>query len=290
MADRETVSTVTQCLKEINSLPVDFDQALFAHYPAMKMGVCSSLETYIDPLAGLVKKTMAQHPDCKEWVLTAPPYLALPAAANLLCWKLMATVQAELPDDYSLELLNLHYTSIETGVSDERDFKLRYEYSNNTLEDRIKERARLQDDIHRHAAILSGRGVIVINDIKVTGTQQQQMTQSFQRVKPQHVEWLYIFAVDPDLGVRHPEIEHQINSSRLQSLPEYQQLICDAGTQHTARCISRLYSHELDDFKVLVDALAKDKRRELFALITAEKRFNGDYFAEKTRYLKQCCG
>lgn len=287
VARQASVSTATQCLKKIDSLPVDFDQALFAHYPAMKMGVNSAVDAYIGLLAERIIKTMSAHPCCKDWVITAPPYLALPAAANLLCWKLADALKASLPDGCSLTLLDLHYSSVEYGVSDERDFKLRYEYSNNTVEERIKERSRLKDDIHLHREVLAGKGVLVINDIKVTGTQQQHMTQSFEQVQPAHMEWLYIFEVDTELGIKHPEIEHQINTSRLQTMYEYQQLICADDTRHTARCISRLYSHELDDFKTLVDALGPDKQTQLFALIKAERRFDGEYFAEKTAYLEQ---
>ncbi len=287
VARKADISVTTQCLKRIDSLPVDFDQALFAHYPAMKMGVNSAVDTYIDPLADRVKKAMSAHPKCKDWVITAPPYLALPAAANLLCWKLAEVLKANLPDGNSLVMRDLHYASVESGVSDERDFKLRYEYSNNTVEERVKERSRLKDDIHQHSEDFAGKGVLVINDIKVTGTQQQHMTQSFERVQPAHIEWLYIFEVDIELGIQHPEVEHQINSSRLQAMHEYQQLICADDTQHTARCISRLYSHALNDFKILVDALGVEKRTYLLALIKAERRFDGDYFAEKTAYLEQ---
>ncbi len=281
------ISAATQCLKEIDSLPVDFDQALFAHYPAMKMGVGSAVDHYIDPLAGLAKNAMSAHADCKHWIITAPPYQAIPAAANLLCWQLLEVLNQSLPDDDSLTLLDLHYTNAQTGARDERDFRLRYDYSNNSIEDRIKERNRLQDDIVQHAAVLAGKGVLVINDIKVTGTQQRHMTQSFEQVKPVHVEWLYIFQVDTALGTKHPEIEHQINSSSLQTVAEYQQLICADDTRHTARCISRLFNHDLDDFKTLVDVLEPHKRTQLLALVKAEQRFDGDYFAQKIAYLKQ---
>ena len=255
--------------------------------PAMKMGVSGAVDAYIDLLAERIIKTMSAHAYCKDWVITAPPYLALPAAANLLCWKLVDALKASLSDGCSLVLLDLHYSSVEYGVSDERDFKLRYEYSNNTVEERIKERSRLKDDIHLHREVLAGKGVLVINDIKVTGTQQQHMTQSFEQVQPVHIEWLYIFEVDAALGIKHPEIEHQINSSRLQAMHEYQQLICADDTRHTARCVSRLYSHALNDFKTLIDVLGPDKRAQLLALIKAERRFDGEYFAEKTAYLEQ---
>lgn len=287
MAEPNYISAATQCLEEIRSLPVDFDQPLFADYPAMKMGLKSAVDSYVAPMAELAKTAMSAHLNCKDWVITAPPYQALPAAANLLCWKLETALKADLPDDYVLTLLDLHYVNAQLCANSERDFRLRYDYSRNSIEDRTKERDRLQDDIGLHEAILSGKGVLVVNDIKVTGIQQEHMTRSFARVKPAHVEWLYIFAVDPELGVKHPEVEHRINSSRLQSLQEYQRILCADDTHHTARCISRLYNHDLDEFKALIDALKPAKRRHLLDLVEAEQRFDGDYFAEKTAFLKQ---
>lgn len=285
-AEPNNISAATRCLKEIRSLPVDFDQPLFAHYPAMKMGHKSAVDFYVAPMAELAGKAMSARVNSKEWVITAPPYQALPAAANLLCWKVKKALEDGLSDEYVLTLLNLHYANAQLCANSERDFRLRYDYSRNSIEDRTKERHRLQDDIGLHKAVLSGRNILVINDIKVTGIQQDHMTRSFEQVKPAHVEWLYIFVVDRELGVKHPEIEHRINNSSLDSTQEYRRILCADETHHTARCISRLYNHDLDDFKALIDALEPARRRHLCDLVEAEQRFDGEYFAEKTAFLK----
>lgn len=274
------------CLLKIDSLPLDFDQPLLANYPAMKIGEATAVAGYIDALVHKALQMMRSDPQYREWVLTAPPFIAAPAAANLLCWRTFEQLRSRLPDDYRLKLLDLHYASDESDVQDEADFKLRYEYSNNNLEQRIQERGRLRDDISRHAAQLSGRGVIIINDIRVTGTQQKFMQQSFDAVEVGTLKWLYLVEIDPKLGIKHPGIEHQINTSRLQSLDEFIHLLSSRGHRFTARCISRIFAYSFDDYQRVLHSLDITKLTELAKLAKGERRFGGDYFREKYNYLQ----
>jgi hypothetical protein len=177
-------------LKQLNRLPVDFTDPLLIQYPAMKLGVLSSVEFYIDALADRVGEIIKASADINKWVLTGPPLIKAPAAANLLCWLLYRHLQLRLSGRVKLSMVDLHFLGDSEQVMDQQDFKLRYEYSNNSLEQRIKERSRLRDDIHLHEHDFLGNGVIVINDIRVTGTQQEHMNSSFERVKPAALKWL----------------------------------------------------------------------------------------------------
>ena len=277
------------CLKQLGQLPVDFTDPLLIQYPAMKLGVLPAVDFYLDALAERVGEIINASPSINKWVLTGPPLIKAPAAANLLCWRLYRHLQLRLSGRVILSMVDLHFLGTSEQIMDQQDFKLRYEYSNNSLEQRIKERSRLRDDIHLHEQDFSGNGVIVINDIRVTGTQQEHMNTSFGRVKPALIKWLYILEVENQLGINHPQIEHQINSSRFDTFDDFVELLTSADHRFTARCISRIFNYDTNDFFSLLSALSDQKRQSLYELAIGEGRFEGEFFADKFKLLKQQC-
>lgn len=274
-------------LKQLNQLPVDFADPLLIQYPAMKLGVLSAVEFYIEALAEKVSEIIEASTDIDKWVLTGPPLIKAPAAANLLCWRLYHHLQLRHSGRARLSMIDLRFLGDSEQVMDLQDFKLRYEYSNNSVEQRIKERSRLRDDIHLHEHDFLGNGVIVINDIRVTGTQQDHMNSSFERVKPAALKWLYILEVEQQLGITQPQIEHQINSSKFDTLDGFVDVLTSADHRFTARCISRAFNYDIDEFSSMLHSLSDQKRQNLYELAVGEGRFEGDFFADKFKLLKQ---
>jgi hypothetical protein len=87
----------------------------------------------------------------------------------------------------------------------------------------------------------------------------------------------------------HPQIEHQINSSRFDTFVEFLGLLTSADHRFTARCISRAFTYDIDEFSRLLNALSVQKRQTLFELAVGEGRFEGEFFADKFKLLKQQC-
>ncbi len=287
-----TVPSYLRCLRTIDSLPLDLSEALFVHYPSMKLGVSSAVDFYIDKLVGLALQSMQETPECLDWVITAPLFNTAPAAANLLCWKMYKKLSVSLPKGRELSLVDLHLSPQRMTINSKKDFKTYYEYSSNSVEQRVKERSQLHkgsDDIIDQGDAFTGKGVLIVNDIKVTGTQQMFMSQSFEQVNPNSLHWIYIFEVDKSLGIKHPQVEAQINNSSVQSLDEFSDVICSIETHQTARCVTRLFTYDMDDFKTLIKRLPTQKRQIFFHYATEEGRFEGDYFIEKYRVLRGLC-
>lgn len=288
IAQSEDINDVSSLL-QVNQLPVDFSDPLIDKYPAMKIGVLSAVDFYIDLLADKVLTIIEAFPGIDHWVLTAPPLIKAPAAANLLCWRLYDHLDSKISNRITLSAVTLQFIGDSQEIADETDFKLRYEYSRNSLDERIRERNRLKDDINLRGREFSNKGVIVINDIKVTGTQQEHMKNSFDKVSPAALKWLYILEVDKALGIEHPEIEHQINSSRLNTLDEFINVLKSENHRFTARCISRVFSYSLDEFGRLLNEINDQKKQELYALAEEEGRFSGAFFSDKFSRLRREC-
>jgi len=286
LAQSEDINEVSSLL-QINQLPVDLADPLIRKYPAMKIGVLSAVEFYIELLANKVMELINHCPSISQWVLTAPPLIKAPAAANLLCWRLHNHLRSRISNRVTLSAMTLQFIGDSEQIADEKDFKLRYEYSRNSLDERIKERSRLKDDISHRRRDFFNKGVIVVNDIKVTGTQQAHMNSSFAKVSPAALNWLYIVELDRTLGVKHPEIEHQINSSRLNTLEEFINVLKSDDHRFTARCISRVFNYSLDEFDRLLNEICEQKRQELYALALGEGRFSGAFFSDKFSRLQR---
>ena len=287
----KTLESVS-CLQKIDQLPIDLEHNLFAHYPTMKLGIDEDVAFYASELAKVAKDLVKETEDCYDWVVTAPPYNVIPAAANLISWKVYDLLKQSLSSHYQLSVINLRFPKKSLAINNAQEFKTYFEYSNNGIQERIKERAKIHqdsDDIVNHKEDFGGCGVIVINDIKVTGTQQQFMQNSFAKVDPAYLHWLYVFEVDEDLGKSDPQIEHRINHSKLQTLDEFSELICTDAIAYTARCFSRLFSHELDEFEFLVQQLSVDKQDHILELASREGRFEGEFFADKMGLLQALC-
>jgi hypothetical protein len=287
----EPIASVS-CLQKIDQLAIDLEQDLFTHYPAMKLGLDEDVSFYARKLAKVANNIIKKTEDCYDWVLTAPPYNAIPAAANLMSWRVYDLLKESLNSRQQLSIANLRLPKKSMVINNAQEFKTYYEYSNNSIQERIKERTKLQqnsDDIIKHKQDFCTRGVIVINDIKVTGTQQRFMQQSFAQVGPAHLHWLYVFDVDADLGKIDPKIEHRINHSKLQTLNEFIEVICSEKIEYTARCVSRLFAYETTDFEFLLHQLGAKRRALLLDLATREGRYDGDFFSEKIVLLEALC-
>lgn len=271
-------------LRQIDKLPIDFEQALFQHYPAMKLGSDKDVVFYARRLAQLTKDRI-QVNDAEDWVVTAPPYYNLPAAANLLARKVSQELGAS---GFINELIEPRLAPVTFNTKAE--FDLYYNYSKNNLQQRIAERERLQHSLETDnlRAQLSGKSLMVINDINVTGTQQHFMQKAFNHLGVKQCHWLYIFNLDPQLASKNPEIEHQINHCQVNTLESFASILEQDDVDFTARCLSRLFNEEFDAFSKVLSFLNPQTCWRIYNLALLEKRYDGDFFAKKMAMLATC--
>src|SRR5207248_6129898 len=107
----------------------------------------------------------------------------------------------------------------------------RNDQSSSSLSYRIQSRRELHEgkwSPKPDPADFRGRGVLFINDINVTGTQQKYARLTLDSVQPALVHWLYIFQVDLDLGRSHPEIEYNLNYLNIDSFEDFAEILAGA--------------------------------------------------------------
>jgi len=271
-------------LEEILSLPLMLNSPLYRNYPAMKLGQRRPIDFFSRKLC-VIAAELLQNGRNQNWTITAPPYYYLPSAANLLSRRIHDLL---LQQGFILSLNELrHNPQQPIAIRSQEEFKNYYDYSKNNLDQRIAERQRAQQTLDTHGLIprFKDRSVIIINDINVTGTQQYFMQQTLDRLQVHACFWLYIFDVEKALAKRHPEVEHQINHSQIKDLDSYAKILANGQTEHTARCISRLFNENIGDFRYLIASLNTETRTRLYQLAQREGRYRSSIFDEKMQLL-----
>ena len=280
-----TFAKNTHALEEVNSLPLVLDQPRYRHYPGMKLGYLPDVTFFAQQLSALALAILQQQEgqNC-EWVLTAPAFYQVPAAANLIARQVQVLLHQQ---GIFMPLIEPRLSPQQIEIRTRKDIKNYNNYSKNKVQQRIAERQRVQQHIDSNSLLpqFQHKSVIVINDINVTGTQQQFMQARFEQLQARECTWLYIFTVDKNLAHRYPDIEYQINSSQWQSLDQFAELLCDQKTSPTARCLGRLFNETVENFCYLISAIDQDTRQKIYALAQLEGRYNGPFFSDKMQFL-----
>jgi hypothetical protein len=266
----------TTCLHRISQLPFDADEEIFRQYPAFKVGVTDSVRYYAQLLLPLVKELIANDSDHTGWILTGPAIAAETlAAANLLCRELFDLYLREQdpPNSKELSLIDIQYDNESTASID---------YAKLDLADRLTLRERLSQRLVRNADF-HGRPILFVNDVCVTGAQQDAMQQYFERDGAACVRWLYLIVIDPEIGRANPSIEWQINFAPFEDLLR---MVSREQIQFTGKCVTKLMNLSIAELDQVMRALNAERRTRLLELATLNGFQNLDGFAEQMNLLK----
>jgi hypothetical protein len=237
----------------------------------------------------LVESWMAAHPHLTDWVLTAPAFDVLPAAANLLCHALHGLLGERLPPHVRATVIDIRQAKVDPAVADARELGRANLYSQLGWEERRESRVYWNSLMVEHAGF-AGRPVIFVNDINVTGAQREGMERYFARVGAASVTWVYVIDVDEAVGRREPQLEHAINNARPFSVDELGEVLSSARVRFTSKCIARIFDYETPEMERLLSLLGADRRAEILRLAVAEGRYDGPGFEEKLELLRSLGG
>ena len=128
-----------------------------------------------------------------------------------------------------------------------------------------------------------GRPILFVNDVCVTGAQQQAMQEYFEREGAACVRWLYIFVIDPEIGRANPKIEWQINFAPFEDLLR---MVSREQIHFTGKCMTRLMNLSAAELDQVLRALDVERRTRLFELATKNGFQDLDGFDEQMKLLR----
>ena len=275
-------------LHTITTLPLDPRFPLFAHYPAMKIGVRESVRYYASLLAPLATEIITSEPETMEWVVTAPPLYAIPAGANLLAWEVYRILAGSAASHLSIREVNIRYALPIPSMT--RHLLPGDDYSSSGIDHRIRNRQALHEGEGApklDPADFRGSAVLYVNDINVTGTQQYYMQRALDAVHPASIHWLYVIQVDPSLGRSNPEVEYSLNYLNLDSFEDFAEIVARADIEYTSRCVARLFAYPQAQLEPLFRSLEATRRKRLHLLASAEGAYTGEGNQAKLALLRE---
>ena len=271
-----TCDSETTCLHRISELPFDSQAEIFRHYPGFKLGVVESVRYYARLLLPLVRELIENDSEYTGWILTGPAIAAQTmAAANLLCRELsdLYLRERDLLNYKELSLIDIHYDNEGTASID---------YANLDLADRLKLREHLSQKLVRNANF-HGRPILFVNDVCVTGAQQNAMQEYFERDGAACVRWLYLIVIDPEIGRANPKIEWQINFAPFEDLLR---MVSREQIQFTGKCMTRLMNLSVAELDQVLRALDVERRKRLLELATLNGFQNLEGFEEQVKLVR----
>ncbi|MEI9887667.1 MAG: hypothetical protein WDN08_14425 [Rhizomicrobium sp.] len=266
-------------LHTIDTYPFDLGAAAFAHYPAMKLGHRASVRHFAERLAPVVLRWIAGAAD-RDWVLTSPPRHGLPCGANFVCEEVYGILSQALPQGTRLTLDPLETRQSRAPFDNEADFRCYNEYSKQDVDTRRRFRMGGDETCTYDLANFAGRRAIFLNDINVTGTQLESMEKILGGAV-RALDFLLIVNVDRGVGHAFPQLESEINMSRLAGRDALACFLKDCDFRCTGKLISRLMAHEAGEIERLLAALDHSRRNAIHRAILEEGLYGGALFAAK---------
>jgi hypothetical protein len=274
-------------LHRVTALPLDLADPFYRPYTLLKLGAKESVDFYAARMADLVERWLATQPPA-EWVLTAPAYHAIPAAANLLCEAVQALLVARAMPGHAFSMVEMQHARVDAHVLGARELKRWEDYSRLGFEERIASRAR-SDSLVADDPAFAGRAVLFVNDINVTGAQRRGMARYFERIGAARIVWISVIDVDEDIGRREPQLEFALNTSLRLSVDELAAVLADRGLRFTSKGMGRLFAMAPAELARLLARIGAERRATVLRLAIAEGRFDGPDCAERMALLREAC-
>ncbi len=274
-------------LHRIIEYPLNFNDPIYRQYPLLKHGLTSSVKYFAQKLTPLAETIMRENANYLSWVLTAPSYYKIPAAANLLCHELLKNLQSIYSDRYNISILDLEKSPEDTVLENENDFSLYNDYSKFTWEQRegMKEKHRFL----KSNKDLKDSGIIFINDINVTGSSREYLSKLFATFYTGKINWLYIIDCNETVGRSVPQLENEVNNFTIDSAKAFGTLLSNQTIIHTSKCISKLFTYNSTDLELILSMLNPKQLENLWETVQFARIYQTDLFKEPMTILRKVC-
>jgi hypothetical protein len=279
---------VLSALHTISAYPFDPGAPVFAHYPAMKFGHRRSVDHFAELLAPMALKAIVDAPlKDRGWVLTSPPLQGLPSGANLVCRAIWGILAGSLPDGLVPRLDTLDVQGRRKPIDNAADFERYNEYSKQDLKTRQHFRLASDERATCDLSSFEGRRTVFVNDINVTGTHLDSITKLLHGAGVESLDVLLIVNVDRPIGCAFPQLENEINTSKIADLPKFTAFLRDCEFDATGKLVSRLMSYDPDKLAAIFEALRPPKRQMLHRAILQEGLYGGLLFKDRIQVVER---
>lgn len=205
-----------------------FDRVAYSHF---KYGLISPATEYGNGLAKLIGDQLFGLAGGERIVIVSAPYKFLPTASHAIALALLRALSRQaLLAGYEPPLL-LPFHKARTGSS---------AYAKSTEAERLRSLATL--GLHLDESRIPGSHVLVVDDIRITGSAQRATAAYLESLYPASVWYLHAARLPMDVGKAYPHLEDELN----QTVPHTLEVILDQAVAGQFQLNTRVLRHILE--------------------------------------------
>jgi hypothetical protein len=229
------------------------------------LGLHSSIRAYADLAASWVESWISEPRTAPvPKFVTSPPRASLPSAANLLVDQIANSLHIGTTPSAQLLLLPKAGQSAMTPRH----------YASLTPAERL---AYQRNERHTWVPVqnVMGASVLVVNDVYVTGAQQDAMARYLNELGVRRVAWLYLFRIRA-AGDRAASLEARLNAVGVENLEAFLALVAEPELTPTTRFVWRLLELESRSFELAARTLPAQRARQIARQFESGTLVDGD--------------
>ena len=250
--------------------------AIMQRYSLFKLGCASSVDYYARRLLRTLTQGLCAWSET-TWVITGPAITAVPAAANLLAWRIERLSKSEGSRPI-LTIRNIRKMPEADWLS-----KTHYAQLNHAARRKWQQHSRTLWRAHEW---FNGANIILVNDVYVTGAQEEELRECFARAGVARVHWLYIAEFDVIGATRASTLETGINDFRVPSVNEFVNFLSNGSFTPTTKLVWRLFALGVDDFKRAIESLEPRQKTQIHNFVRRNGSISNAHLCEKLRWLE----
>lgn len=254
----------------------DLRDPSYAQYSLFKLGVIRSVDHYARRIAPLIRESWEVYSSDRSWVVASAPFARLRNSANLLCSRAWELIRDDLPSELEFCRRDIRKYPDPLRFSDKNFSR----YSELSLEEREKAAERSLAACIRDSGF-NGCAVVFIDDIRVTGTQQDIIRRYLKRAGASYVSWMYLIDVAKSIARTMPELEYRLNMLGVPSFESFARILVEEEVEPTLKCIWRLFTYNRKRIEILGHQLNGDVKKKLLEMAKREGFLEVRTFAEK---------
>lgn len=165
------------------------------------------------------------------------------------------------------------------------------DYASMTVEDR--ERAMKENQLEIGGATseqITGRDVIIIDDIRITGSHEHALACQLGKVGVRRALFGYVAVMDQATAMGNPELENQINSSKIKHVGDILPFIESDDFRLNARTCKFILGSNFEDLDTFFSEMPLRSARSILGAMIADGYHKNEKFADAFMYITGIVG
>lgn len=212
----------------------------------------------------LAREFIVRRPDLLEepsdLVLTTSPYMHIPKGA--------ATILEAFRDYLNQYLFERGRGAVSSVVTLRTEA---FEGDYGTFDEASRKKMMRAAGMFAYDSFIAGKNLVLIDDVRITGSHEQNMLEFFGDKDLQELCFLYIAAVDPLQAKGNPQIESKMNHAWVNGIDRVSEIMRSPRFALNARVCKYILSHGTEAAaQGFYSSLLDERLRELYVSIVAE--------------------